>query len=87
MCVFAMNKSEALAVLSEIRDALKKLDVLSCVSLDGSQVSHVLTGGYEIKMKCELDSVSRDVINDILKRHQLYLKEQNGYVILRSLKD
>ena len=47
-----MNKSEALEVLSEIRDALKKSEVLSCVSLDGSQVSHVLTGGYEIKMKC-----------------------------------
>jgi hypothetical protein len=70
-----MNKSEALAVLSEIRDALKKSEFLSCVSLDGSQVSHVLTGGYEIKIKCELDSVSRD------------MKEQNGYVILRSLKD
>jgi len=31
-----MNKSEALAVLSEIRDALKKSEVLSYVSLDGS---------------------------------------------------
>jgi len=82
-----MNKSEALAVLSEIRDALTKSEGLSCVSLDGSQVSHVLTGGYEIKMKCELDSVSRDIINGILKSYELYMKEQNGYVILRSLKD
>jgi len=82
-----MNKSEALTVLNEIRDALKKSEILSCVSLDGSQVSHVLTGGYEIKMKCELDSVSRDIINGILKRYEMYMKEQNGYVILRSLKD
>ena len=82
-----MNKSEALTVLNEIRDALKKSEVLSCVSLDGSQVSHVLTGGYEIKMKCELDNVSRDIINGILKRYEMYMKEQNGYVILRSLKD
>jgi len=82
-----MNKSEALAVLSEIREALKKSEVLSCVSLDGSQVSHVLTGGYEIKMKCELDNVSKDIINGILKRYEMYMKEQNGYVILRSLKD
>jgi hypothetical protein len=82
-----MNKSEALAVLSEIRDALKKAEALSCVCLDGSQVSHVLTGGYEIKMKCELDSVSRDIINGILKRYELYMKEHNNYVILRSLKD
>jgi hypothetical protein len=82
-----MNKSETLTVLSEIREALKKSEVLSFVSLDGSQISHILTGGYEIKMKCELDSVSRDIINSILKRHEMYMKEQNGYVILRSLKD
>ena len=82
-----MNKSEVLVVLNEIRDALKNSEVLSCVSLDGSQVSHVLTGGYEIKMKCELDNVSRDIINGILKRYEMYMKEQNGYVILRSLKD
>ena len=82
-----MNKTEALAVLSEIRDALKESLVVSCVSLDNSQVSHILTGGYEIKMKCELDSVSRGIINNISKNYGLYLKEQDGYVILRSLKD
>ncbi len=82
-----MNKTEALAVLSEIRDALQKSGGKNCVSLDGSQVSHVLTGGYEIKIKCELDTVSRDIINSVLKRNELLLKEQNGYVILRSLKD
>jgi hypothetical protein len=82
-----MNKTEALAVLNEIRDALKKEGGMSCVSLDGSQVSHVLTGGYEIKIKCELDTVSRDIINSVLKKFELYMKEQNGYVILRSLRD
>ena len=82
-----MNKTEALDVLSEIRNALKESAVVSCVSLDGSQVFHILSGGYEIKMKCELDSASRDIINSISKKHELYLREQNGYVILRSLKD
>jgi len=82
-----MNKIEALAVLDDIRNALKKSGGMSCISLDGSQVSHVLTGGYEIKIKCELDTVSRDIINGVLKRYELYMKEQNGYVILRSLKD
>ena len=82
-----MNKTEALAVLSEIREALKESMVVSCVSLDGSQIFHILSGGYEIKMKCELDSVSRDKINGVLKRNELHMKEQNGYVILRSLKD
>ncbi len=82
-----MNKSEALAVLSEIREALKKSEVSNCISPDGSQVSHVSTGGYEIKIKCELDSVSKDAVSGILKRNELYLKEQNGYVVFRSLKD
>jgi hypothetical protein len=82
-----MNKLEALAVLEDIRNALKKSGGISCVSVDGSQVSHVLTGGYEIKIKCELDSVSRDIINSVSKRYELLMKEQNGYVILRSLKD
>jgi hypothetical protein len=31
-----MNKTEALDVLSEIRDALKDSMVVNCVSLDGS---------------------------------------------------
>ena len=82
-----MNKTEALAVLGEIRDALKESVVRNCFSLDGSQVSHILTGGYEIKMKCELDGVSRDILNGILKKYGLYMKEQNSYLILRSLKD
>jgi hypothetical protein len=85
--VSPMNKTEALAVLNEVRDALKESTVVSCVSLDGSQVFHILSGGYEIKMKCELDNVSRGIIDSILRKHELYLKEQNGYVILRSLKD
>jgi hypothetical protein len=82
-----MNKTEALAVLSEIRDALKNSKAINCVFLDGSQVSHVSTGGYEIKIKCELDSASKEAVNGVLKRNELYIKEQDGYVIFRSLKD
>jgi len=82
-----MNKTEALAVLHEIHDSWKESVTISCVSLDGSQVSHISTGGYQIKMKCELDSISRDILNGILKKYELYLNEQNGYVTLRSLKD
>ncbi len=82
-----MNKQEALVVLHEIHDAWKGKVSESCVSSDGSQVSHIMTGGYEIKMKCELDSTSRDILMGILKKYGLYMKEQDGYVILRSYKD
>ena len=79
-----MNKSEALAVLREINEAVGKSASISCVSLDGSQVSHIFTGGYQIKMKCELDSYSRDILKDIVKRHNLSMNEQSGYIILQS---
>ncbi len=80
-----MNKSEALAVLHEFYEACKESGGTQCVSLDGSQVSHIFTGGYEIKMKCELDSPTRDILKVITKKHNLIMKEQNGYVVLQSL--
>ena len=80
-----MNKLEALAVLHEFYDACKESVTVSTVILDGSQVSHIFTGGYEIKMKCELDSCSRNILKDIIKRNNLTMREQNGYVTLKSL--
>ena len=80
-----MNKSEALAVLHEFYDACKEPGTVSCVSLDGSQVSHIFTGGYQIEMKCKLDGRSRDILKGIIKKHNLAMREQNGHVILQSL--
>ena len=85
--VLHMNKLEALAVLREIYDAFKGSMTTSSVSLDGSQVSHILTGGYQIRMKVELDSYSRDILKSIMNKFKLYMKEQNGYVILLSIND
>ena len=79
-----MNKSEALSVLHEIFEACKESVTMNSVSLDGSQVYHVFTGGYQIKMKCELDSHSRDCLKGIAKKHNLAMKEENGYVVLQS---
>ena len=86
-CSATMNKAEALAVLHEIYDACKESLSITRVSLDGSQVSHILTGGYQIRMKIELDGYSREIIRSIMNKHQLYMKEQNGYVILLSIND
>ena len=72
-------------MLHEIFEACKESVTMSSVSLDGSQVSHVFTGGYQIKMKCELDNISRAILKGIVKKRNLTLSEQNGYVILRSL--
>jgi hypothetical protein len=80
-----MHKSEAFAVLHEFYAACKESVTSSNVSLDSSQVSHIFTGGYEIKMKCELDSFSRHILQGVIKRNNLTMREQNGYVILQSL--
>jgi hypothetical protein len=82
-----VNKSEALAVLHEIYEACKESARINVVSLDGSQVSHIFTGGYQLKMKLELDSSTRDVLKAITTKHKLLMKEQNGYVVLYSLGD
>ncbi len=80
-----MNKSEAIEVLHELYEACKESANVSHVSLDGSQISHIFTGGYEIKIKCELDSPKRVILNGIIKKHNLMMKERNGYIILQSL--
>jgi len=85
--VLLMNKLEALAVLREIYDSCKGSLTTSLVSVDSSQVSHIFTGGYQIKLKVELDSYSREIIKAIMKKQKLYMKEQNGYVILLSITD
>jgi len=73
--------------LHEISNAVKESASISAIVLEGSQVSHILTGGYEIKMKIELDNYSRDAIKDIMHKYNLYMKEQNGYVIILSMGD
>jgi hypothetical protein len=60
--------------------------IISSVSLDPeSQVSRNPDGSYLIRMRCDLDSYSRDRIKPILDEHKLAMKEENGYVIIYSL--
>jgi hypothetical protein len=41
--------------------------------------------GYEIKINCVLDNISRQSIEPILKKHKLFLKESNGFSIATIL--
>ncbi len=80
-----MNKSEALVVLHEIYDALRESVIMSSVSLDSYKILSVHGDFCEIKIKCELDNHSRYALNGVLKKHDLAMNEQNGYIILHSL--
>ena len=79
-----MDKSEALAVLHEIYDSCKESVSMSSVSLDPEQVRHN-GAGYQIRMKCDLDSYSKNCIEAILAKHQLTLREEKGYVTISKL--
>ncbi len=82
-----MNKAEALVVLHEIFEACKESVVISSVSLDpGTLAARNLNGEYLIKMKCDLDSSSRDSIKPVLTKHRLALIEDNGFATIYSIK-
>jgi hypothetical protein len=80
-----LKRAEALAVLHEIFEECQESVIYWRVSLDPKE-SHVVEGsdGFEIKVKCDLDEHSRSVIKTILDRHQLGMKEENGFVLIYS---
>jgi hypothetical protein len=79
-----MHREEALAVLHEIYYVCKDSVSLTCVSLDAEQVEHTKVG-YQIRMKCELDSISRQRIETIMRKHKLTQKEEKGYMVISQL--
>ncbi len=78
-----MDKPEALAVVHEILDACRESVIITCVSLDPrAQIKRCENDRYLIRMKCDLDRISRDCIKPVLEKHHLQIREQNGYVTL-----
>jgi hypothetical protein len=77
-----MHREEAIKVLYAIHDVCQQF-FMSCVSLDrpSSQITEA-PDGYEIRMKCDVDSNSRKCIKPILDKYNLLLREENGFVIL-----
>ena len=78
----AMDRVEALSVLHEILEVCKESVLMNSVSLDSSPTSS-LSKGYVIKINCILDSASKQYIEPILKKHRLFLKESEGFVVIQ----
>ncbi len=76
-----MNKSEALAVMHEILDTCKESATLNSVSLDATYMERSKTG-FQLRIKCDLDSKSRKEIEAILKKHKLVLREEQGFLTI-----
>ena len=80
-----LNKQEALDVIQEIHNALDAHVTITCVSLDPEQLQSEVVG-YGIRMKCALDSISRDCLTPVLDKHKLVLEEKRGYLIISARK-
>jgi hypothetical protein len=80
-----MKRIEASAVLHEISNSCQESVLVESISLDLEQDRVPQDSeGYEIKMQCSLDGCSRERIKTILEKHQLEMKQKNGFVILQS---
>jgi hypothetical protein len=85
--VIELDRSRALDLLHELCDSIKESSSKSSVSANNAHVAHIFTGGYQLKMKVNLDEHSRAIINELMKRNKLYMKEENDLVTLRSIGD
>ncbi len=79
-----MDRTEAIAVLHEILEACSDSVIINSVSVDNPPIS-ATSKGYQIKIKCNLDSDSRQIIEPILKKHKLFLKESEEFVLTQDL--
>ena len=67
--------------MHEIYESCRESLTLTCVSLDAKQVERVGVG-YQIRMKGDLDVTSRGIIETILGKRGLCMREEQGYVIV-----
>ncbi len=79
-----MDRAEALAVLHEILEAFKESVTMNSVSLDNPETS-ISSKEFEIKINCSVDSTSKQSIAPILKKHKLFLKELEGFVVIQNI--
>jgi hypothetical protein len=81
-----MDRAKAVKVLHEINDLCKTL-LISYLSIDkpGSQTSRHACG-YQITIKCQNATDAGECLKPILEKHNLKLKQENGFTILYQQK-
>jgi hypothetical protein len=76
-----VNRKEAVSVLREILEACQDLMYLNYVSLNYSDAKiRKNSDGYELYIKCDLNSSLRRCVTPILESHQLRMKELSGAI-------
>ena len=80
-----LKKSEASTVMHEILQKSNGDLDLTCISLDYSYGSKIFGGiytGYRLKIKCDLDRKSSEVIQAILNKHNLKIEMIGDFVVI-----
>ncbi len=75
-----MNRAEAVKVLRELAHLHRELAVAPTMEI--SALPH--SDECELKIECTIDSHVRSSINEFLKKKNLNMKEDNGFIIIRS---
>jgi len=78
-----MNKSEGQSVLREIQNHLGESILMEDVRLDCTPVmQHESGSAYEIRIKCQLNSQSKQILQSISEKHRLLMKEDKGILVI-----
>jgi hypothetical protein len=72
-----MDRVEALGLMCEVSAEFKGTVVPRLISLDR------VGQGYQLKLKCELDSGTREVLRALVLRRGLRMDENSGVLIIR----
>ncbi len=80
-----MDRQEALVVLQEVLDTLKESVNVSAISFDDSDI-FVVSSGFEIRLRCELSQDEKEIVDGVLKKHNLRMMETKGLAIIYTPK-
>ncbi len=72
-----MDRVEALRVMCEVSAEFKGAVVPSLISLDR------VGQGYQLRLKCELDKGTLEILRALVSKRGLYMDESSGVVVIR----
>ncbi len=72
-----MDRVEAMRVMCEVSAEFKGTVLPSLISLDRAGQ------GYQLRLKCELDMGTREILQALVSRHGLRMDENSEVVVIR----
>jgi len=80
----ALQRRETLSLLREMGEYLDSMPI-SCVFLKNrNNAALPLRDDYELHIKATLSSLTRNLIQKVVRKHELRLKESDGFLVIYS---